>query len=813
MKRYLYTVLLLAAFCSMATAQESYKEKFTEGSYLLLEENYPKALELFLGAYNIDSSSANINYHLGLCYINSVSEKYKAQYYLQKSIAKVSDKYVPMEPTEKRAPVLAYYYLAKSYHLNYRFDEAIAYFEKFKSYLNAKQESTIKDVDRQIATCNTAKEFYAAPNKVTITNMGDSVNSPYPEYSPVISADESTLIFTSRRLGSTGGEKTIDEQFYEDIYICTRKPDGTWSSPVSISDSINTNSHEANLGLSADGQQLLVYKDDKGDGNIYSSVLNGDKWSKPALMGSDINTRAWEPSACVSADGNTFYFVSDRKEGGFGGRDLYSCVRLPNGKWSLARNLGPGVNTEYDEEAPFLHPDGVTLFFSSKGHKGMGGFDIFFVSKNEDGKWVDPINMGSPINTPDDDVFYVTSTDGKRAYYSSVREGGFGEKDLYLVTLAEGQKVEPVALILGRLIPGEGKPMPEDNEINVTNVESGETAICRANTKTGKFVISLKPGKSYNISYNANGAEVFKETIDVPLGIEYQEIKREIYLDGEKNISLVISKDKTTPDSAAVAVVKDKPVKDTPVKDKPVKDKPVRDPVKPIKPCDDLVFKVQLGSFKKKLTKEHFGVPQMETVQTPSGAYKYFSGIYKTYEEAKVLQKIVREKGNKDAFIVSVNCGKITKVDSSVIVAAIDMEKTKSSDPSAFGRFSDRHYEVFFKYNVKEIDINDPEFQRFIAFIIADVNERGQSTIALVSSASQVPTRAFKSNKELSINRAQKAKDNIAKALREKGVDETKVVYQKFKSYVNGPQYKGDYLLNRETYEKYQYVKVDIIKK
>ena len=180
------------------------------------------------------------------------------------------------------------------------------------------------------------------------------------------------------------------------------------------------------------------YKNDK-EGSIYYSKLDGDQWSYGYMLGTDpgditdINTQYHEPSACLSPDGNTLYFVSDRP-GGFGGEDIYRCVKLPTGRWSKATNLGPTINTEYDEDAPFMHPDGVTLFFSSNGHKTMGGFDIFFSVKSDSG-WYPPQNMGYPINTTDDDVFYVMSSDGKRAYFSSVRPEGLGEQDIYMVTL------------------------------------------------------------------------------------------------------------------------------------------------------------------------------------------------------------------------------------------------------------------------------------------------------------------------------------------------------------------------------------------
>ena len=536
----IYRLVILFVLAVSNVSAQDYNKLFTEGNFLILEENYVQALKNFLEAYKVDSTNANINYKIGQCYLKIPDQKYKALPYLEKAVQSVRKNYAPDEPREKNAPVNAHYYLAMAYHLNYKFDDAINRFNTYSEFLSPKkQPDLVKDVAYRIELAKNAKEFVSAPLDVKITNMGDSVNSPYAEYSPVISVDETMLIFTSRR-GSM--EKTADDLFYEDIYISFRRPDSTWTTPVSISPNINTDAdHEAAIGLSADGQTLLVYKDDNG-GDIYESHLQGDQWSPLEKVGkennSDINTSSWEPSASITADGKMLYFVSDRK-GGFGGRDLYRAVKLPNGKWSKAKNLGPTVNTPYDEDAPFIHPDQKTLFFSSKGHKNMGGFDIFFTSFENDSAWTQPINMGYPINSPDDDIFYVTSADGKRAYYATTKPGGKGEKDLYVISFKKHVLTDPIALVIGDLIPGPGEPIP-DNEIVATNVESGEIVqISRARTRDGRFVISLKPGANYNLSYVVNGEEIKNETINVPSDIIYEEIERKIYVKGDPD-SLVI---------------------------------------------------------------------------------------------------------------------------------------------------------------------------------------------------------------------------------------------------------------------------------
>lgn len=512
--------------------KSSYRENFSQGNYLILEQNYTHALKYFKEAYQIDSSSANINYKLGLCYLQSPTEKHNAVKYLEKAVQNVTHNYSPEDVTEKKAPDFAYYSLAEAYRLNYNFIASYFYFKKFKDIVGNKNSELAADLEQQLQINTNAQEFVKDTAKVVIVNLGDSINSPYPDYSPVISADESTLIFTSRREGSTGGEKTDNDQFLEDIYISYKKKDGSWSTAKSIGSNINSGGNEANIGLSPDGQQLFVYKDVNG-GDIYYSRLEGNTWSSLIPFGSNINSPDWETHASISVDGSTLYFVSNRKDGGYGGRDIWRCVKLPNGTWSLPTNLGPTINTAADEDAPFLHPDGVTLFFSSKGHKNMGGFDVFKSTKNDDGKWSAPENLRAPINTPDDDIFYVQSADGKRGYVSSVRKGNYGEKDIYRIDF-DRTIAEPLTLLKGILTFNGTNKVPSNVRIMVTDEENGQVIQdIKPNELTGKYIMILAPGakgKTYNVGFEADGYQPVAISIVIPPNSAYQEIEKEFIL-------------------------------------------------------------------------------------------------------------------------------------------------------------------------------------------------------------------------------------------------------------------------------------------
>ncbi|MGQ0827598.1 MAG: OmpA family protein [Bacteroidota bacterium] len=571
MKKNSITVLftLLISICSWAQGSKGdYRENMTQGNLLLLEQNYSLALKHFLDAYKIDSFNTNVNYKLGFCYLQSASEKHKALPYLEKAVQNVSHNYNEIEPREKKAPETAYRLLGIAYRLAYKFNESNTYFNKFKDIVGSKNKELIAELEKEVEQNFNAIEYTKDTALVTIINLGDSINTFYPEYSPLVSADESILIFTSRRPGSTGGDKTDSDQFYEDIYYSQKLKDNKWSSPKSIGPNINSYGNEANISLTADGQKLFVYRDVNG-GDIYYSMLEGDTWSSLIPLSTNINTSSWETHASVTVDGNTMYFVSDKKEGSLGGRDIWRCVKLPNGQWSLPTNLGPSINTPYDEESPFIHPDGVTFFFSSKGHKNMGGFDIFKSTKNDEGVWSEPENLRAPINTPDDDIFYVQSVDGKRGYFSSVRATGFGEKDLYRINF-EKAIVEPLALLKGYLtFDGEHKEVA-NVQIMATDVESGlvEQDV-KPNSATGKYILILNPGqegKTYNISYDAEGYQPISITITIPANSSYQELEKELSLQlinfesktlGTINLSGTVKNQQGNPIPGAQIIVKD----------------------------------------------------------------------------------------------------------------------------------------------------------------------------------------------------------------------------------------------------------------
>lgn len=495
---------------------------------------YPAALSHYMTAYEFNSENALLNYKIGLSKMHTPG-KHDAKPYIEKAL--LLDSLVSPD---------IHYLLGQCHHLENRFDLAIREFNRYKTLLKKEKKpdpQLKKEVEKKIRECETGKQMISNPVNVTIENLSKIVNSVFPDYKPVINADESILIFTSRRNTSLGGNKDEqDNQYYEDIYI-SHFNKGEWSVPDNPGAPLNSDLHDAAMGLSPDGQRMLVYKGDNG-GDIYESKLSGDNWTEPLTLGKNINTEFHESSASYSFDGRTIYFVSDRP-GGYGGKDIFVVKADKKGKWGLPKNLGKTINTAYDEVGVFMHPDGKTLYFSSKGHKTMGGYDVF-KSVFQNNLWSEPVNIGYPINTADDDVFFSISGSGIHAYYSSAKNEGFGGQDIYRITfndlLAPVKKDSAVVVkkedvktnqltILKGVVMDEKTLSPVNAKIELTDNSKNEIiATFESNSKTGKYLVSLPSGVNYGIAIDAPGYLFHSENFDIPASTEYREISKDIYL-------------------------------------------------------------------------------------------------------------------------------------------------------------------------------------------------------------------------------------------------------------------------------------------
>jgi outer membrane protein OmpA-like peptidoglycan-associated protein len=541
-----------AQFDDHGRLSKEYKKNFSVAIGAWYDQDYNSALEKFKALSLQFPKNSYFKFLIGDCLLE-LSETKKAIPFLETA----SDSLVAemtffnyQDGRNVKAPFTAVKRLGVAYRTNYEFNKAIDQFEMYKKLYGSNFEKDDKkdereDVANELNICQNGIQLVSNPVKIKVSAVSTIVNSKFPEYAPVISADEKTLIFTSRR-GVEGDKKdALDYNYYEDIYISEKSDEGKWQSPKKISDNVNSTGHEASIGLSVDGQQLLIYSSQEDpDGDIYLSTLDGDVWSKPVPF-IEINSKSAETHACFNVDGTAVYFTSDREEGGYGGFDIYKIAKLPDGTWSQPINMGPTINTKYDETAPFIHPDGVTLFFSSNGHKTMGGYDIFKSEIDQETySWSAPSNVGYPINTTGDDVFYVTSVDGNRAYYASEKADGQGEKDLYIITLVDKKKKKKALTVMtGIFNMGDDGEVPDDAQITVKDAETGEIlGIYKPNSKTGKYLFILPPGKTYDVSYEVEGYLFKSENLIVPTSSSFSKIHKEISLVPVKaNESIVLN--------------------------------------------------------------------------------------------------------------------------------------------------------------------------------------------------------------------------------------------------------------------------------
>ena len=312
-------ILLIFGFVSLNSTAQSFnaKQTFINAQKHIQLNEYNDAIEELLLYFKNDSLNSNVNYLLGLCYSKTDPTRTNALKYLLK-VSEVNPAYDNASVKERKGAPEAIWLLALAQYKNSLFEDALASVEKYKEYINGDDEK-IKEADKLASISKHASELIKTPVKINLINLGSVINSEYDDHSPVFNIDETVMIFTSKRKGSTGNFKTSDKQYFEDIYI-SRKVNGEWSAPEKISENINTMEHEASVALSADGNDLIIYKDDIGDGNLYMSHFNGTDWTKPEKLSNNVNSTYDESHASISSDGSTLYFSSNRP-GGFGGYD------------------------------------------------------------------------------------------------------------------------------------------------------------------------------------------------------------------------------------------------------------------------------------------------------------------------------------------------------------------------------------------------------------------------------------------------------------------------------------------------------------
>jgi len=397
-----------------------------------------QAAELFIRSSTMNPKNAKAKLMAGLSMMLTINKEKSLPYFLNA---------LRLDPAVD-GDIL--YYIGQGYHYAEKFDSAIlfydAYNRKLAHSLDFEKSMKMNKVDRKIFECRNAVVYKAHPVNVTIADLSENVNSEYPDYAPTITADGSLMIFTSRRPDNNANPVLAsDHEYYEEIFE-SRRLNGVWQPARILPEPVNSKFHNASVNIAPDGSEMFIYNDTNG-GDIYVTYQHNGIWSDEKPLEGDVNTIALENSAAITRDGQKLFFTSNRP-GGYGGTDIYVCSKARNGSWINVTNLGNIINTELDEDGVFVSANGRHLYFSSNGHAGMGDMDLYRSTYDSvKSAWGPPANLGYPINSPENDIYFVLAGDENIGYFSSVKSENRGEQDIYKVDMTDWKELKIDELI------------------------------------------------------------------------------------------------------------------------------------------------------------------------------------------------------------------------------------------------------------------------------------------------------------------------------------------------------------------------------
>ncbi len=603
----------------------SEKDSMAEAFQRFEVKNYRKALPVFEVLHKAHPSEFFIKYCYGVCAL-SRTDKHEEALAMLLQVYKKNNKIEDID-----------YHLAKAHHLNYKFDDAL----NILSSTNLRGKNNFSDsVLRQVPLlkqyCVSAKLLVANPTSAVMTSIGNVINTADDEDIPLLAADESVLIFT--RADVDPGNKNIISN--AGVYLSV-KGNNNWLKPALIN---KGGLNDKAIALSPDGLTLFIYHEDpSGNGDIYRSDFDYFEWSVPSRV-KGINTASWEGGCSITADGKTLYFCSDRP-GGIGGKDIYRATLQEDKSWGNIENLGPNVNTASDEQSPFIHADGTNLFFSCNGRTSMGGYDIFQARWNAaEGKFNEAQNLGHPINTPDDDLYYTLSADGNTGYYASGKKGGEGLKDIYKTTNGYiGEK--PLAFVVKGVVTKAMNVLYSDITIDITNKDNKVLGEVKVNSVNGKYMAILPADNQYKLVYKYKSFEYKTIEINTSRLLEPTEQIVDVYFD----IKPELNKTQSAKDSVDKAVQKHELMSFSTEKLRQVMT------TYGALSAQGLEYMVQVGAYKytknydfKKLKK----IGKVSELDLKDGITRVIiGGSYPTLIKAYELSQKVIKAGQRDAFV------------------------------------------------------------------------------------------------------------------------------------------------------------------
>lgn len=415
-------IFLLITISVSGQKNSYYKRVFVDAEYYLLYEEYRDALPLYQEIYKAFPTNYNLAYRIGICYLHIPSERNKAISYFEKAIQNTTSDYKEGYFTENKAPRETFLHYGRALRINNNFPKALNAFDTYKSMLKTEEKDELRIVNKEIESIAFAQEMLAKPKNHSIKSVGRNIKTRFPEKNPVTDSSGNFIIYTSV------------QRFYNAILISQRDT-GFWSNPINLNSQLYADGEIHTVGISSKSSILILSRNDNEASNLYYSTFDKakNKWNPITKFPKEINSKSWENFGSLSSNGDTLYFSSNR-EGGFGGFDIYISVKKNDEGWTEPVNLGKNINTPFDEIAPFITENSKKLFFSSNGHKTMGGFDLVFSEKNGL-EWSLPKNLGSPLNTTDNDTFLFPVGNGNQGYLSKPSTENGDDDDIFHVTI------------------------------------------------------------------------------------------------------------------------------------------------------------------------------------------------------------------------------------------------------------------------------------------------------------------------------------------------------------------------------------------
>ena len=842
--------------------------KIQGANQLMIEKKYSIAKDLWLEIVELQPKNANINYKTGVCLMESSNSKLESLKYLKVAAEKINKYYSPFDNTITTAPIEANFYLGKSYHINELQDSAIKYLNKFKDLASKKHYLKSENL-RLIKWCENRKIIADNSENHKILNEFKNTNTAYDDFNPLVSKDGNTIIFSSNKIMSGDKNKEIFEissgNHFTDMYIIYKDLKNEFWMDSKLLKFSKTKTNQIVLGKSNDIEKVYFTNGDENSKGIntisYSRKKQNFSYAKEFLDLSGFNIS----SLMITDDGQNLYFSSS-KSGGYGGEDLWVCVR-ENNSWSKPSNMGASINSEHDEICPFLHADGKTFFYSSNGEKSIGGYDVFSCQKESDQIWNNSKNIGTPINTVNNEIYFSTSSDGKKAYYSSTNSQQ--NLDIYSVTINKPYS-KPVLLLTGYIDKGNSENLEHNFKIKLTNTDLEVKPIFyEPNKYNGTYSFDIEQCYQYDIQYykslilkSGKVKEVLIHqksikapceliegvTIKLPLINQKGELIKdnnyEIAKDNivesfnEKNKKYSFKEIINTENKLIALLLLDE--------DGNIVDRAILTP-------DGFKFEILNSSSKYTFKLENFpdslelsDIPFMlieEGKETlihgdfvKNNTFKYLNDfrtfkfkelvglnnpLFKVYlidDNGTIIHEgLLTENGFKFE-ILSSNTQykfKLENFPENLNISEIPIEIVNHNETLfIMGDFSKKnefllpkiHFKKTFQTNEYDIS-NHPDFLEFMKLALQKIKENGKVKLEIVGSASRIPSTKFKNNTELAKLRIEKGKKIIYDYLDSKNISRNSFQIIKEEAIVSGPEYNYQ-TKDKSIYYKYQYFSV-----